>query len=169
MHGRLAILDGVDQLSSGTLSTMQRLIADRDITLPDGTRLLRWDRYDALVRRATKAGLTPQGPQPPPSVSLRDLAAAPTHTHRLGRFSAAVQERFAALRILRVHPAFRMIALARPSAVGSGGAGKAAAWLSPEVLAMFLYHYVRPLNEQVRCDRDPKHTTGERRETEFQP
>ena len=44
-----------------------------------------------------------------------------------------------------------MIALARPSAVGSGGAGKAAAWLSPEVLAMFLYHYVRPLNEQVRC------------------
>ena len=74
MHGRLAILDGVDQLSSGTLSTMQRLIADRDITLPDGTRLLRWDRYDALVRRATKAGLTPQGP--------RSLPCSPPTAHQ---------------------------------------------------------------------------------------
>ena len=59
-----------------------------------------------------------------------------------------------------------MIALARPSAVGSSGAGKAAAWLSPEVLAMFLYHYVRPLNEQVRCYCDPWHASGNRMRAE---
>jgi len=61
-HGRLAVLDGIDQLSGGTLSTLQRLIADRDITLPDGTRLLRADRYDSLLRHSVNSGLTAEGP-----------------------------------------------------------------------------------------------------------
>jgi hypothetical protein len=65
----------------------------------------------------------------------------------------------AELRLLRVHPAFRMIALARPpgaasaagAATGAGAVdGGGVGWLSPEILAMFLFLHVRPLDEQVR-------------------
>lgn len=46
--------------------------------------------------------------------------------------------------ILRIHPAFRIVALAEPPVQGSF-AGK---WLSPELLSLFLFHEMRPLGLQ---------------------
>ncbi|KAI8912686.1 AAA domain-containing protein [Gorgonomyces haynaldii] len=48
IHGRLAILDPVDVLSFGTLSTLQRLVSDREAVLPDGTFLVHPTRYQRL-------------------------------------------------------------------------------------------------------------------------
>jgi len=160
LHGRLAVLDGIDQLSGGTLSTLQRLIADRDITLPDGTRLLRADRYDSLLRHGVSSGLTAEGsaaPRQAPAAKclaacVTDRSVACALSVRGLDSSAAARARLASLRIMRVHPAFRIIALARPATFGAHGAGKPTAWLTPEVLAMFLYHYVRPLSEQEETE-----------------
>lgn len=50
--GELAILDGTHRIPPDVLAIMQRLCLDRDIELFDGTRLLRWDRYDAICAQA---------------------------------------------------------------------------------------------------------------------
>jgi MoxR-like ATPase len=41
IHGRLLVLDGINRLNNDTLVSLQRLIQDRELFLPDGTRLLR--------------------------------------------------------------------------------------------------------------------------------
>ncbi|XP_053253218.1 von Willebrand factor A domain-containing protein 8 isoform X2 [Podarcis raffonei] len=48
LEGKLVILDGIHRVNPGTLAVLQRLIHDRDITLYDGTRLLRNERYQKL-------------------------------------------------------------------------------------------------------------------------
>ncbi|KAL7983993.1 hypothetical protein Chor_004533 [Crotalus horridus] len=48
LQGKLVILDGIHRVNPGTLAVLQRLIHDREITLYDGTRLLREDRYRKL-------------------------------------------------------------------------------------------------------------------------
>uniref|UniRef100_A0A674IJM6 von Willebrand factor A domain-containing protein 8 n=1 Tax=Terrapene triunguis TaxID=2587831 RepID=A0A674IJM6_9SAUR len=48
LDGKLVILDGIHRVNSGTLAVLQRLIHDRELTLYDGTRLLREDRYQSL-------------------------------------------------------------------------------------------------------------------------
>jgi hypothetical protein len=59
--GRLALLDGAEALAGGTLASLQALVADRAASLPDGTRLVRADRYDAHVRAAMRTGLSAEG------------------------------------------------------------------------------------------------------------
>ncbi|CEG83438.1 hypothetical protein RMATCC62417_17358 [Rhizopus microsporus] len=51
IHGRLAILDGIEALSYGTLNTLQRLCSDRETQLPDGTRLINAHRYEKLIKK----------------------------------------------------------------------------------------------------------------------
>ena len=46
--GRLAILDGVNRLPMGTISALLRLIEDREITLFDGSRYVKPERYQAM-------------------------------------------------------------------------------------------------------------------------
>ncbi|KAF4526552.1 hypothetical protein B566_EDAN009123 [Ephemera danica] len=46
--------------------------------------------------------------------------------------------------VLRIHPAFRIIALSEPPVVG----GSQGQWLTPELLTLFLYHQMRPLSLQ---------------------
>ncbi|KAJ6661690.1 hypothetical protein lerEdw1_013212 [Lerista edwardsae] len=48
LEGKLVVLDGIHRVNLGTLAVLQRLIHDRDITLYDGTRFLREDRYQKL-------------------------------------------------------------------------------------------------------------------------
>ncbi|KAM6096548.1 von Willebrand factor A domain-containing protein 8 [Chlamydotis macqueenii] len=48
LEGKLVILDGIHRINPGTLAVLQRLIHDRELTLYDGTRLLREDRYQNL-------------------------------------------------------------------------------------------------------------------------
>ena len=47
--GELAILDGTHRTPSDVLAILQRLIHDRELELFDGSRLMRHDRYDALL------------------------------------------------------------------------------------------------------------------------
>ena len=53
--GRLAVLDGINRLPPGTISALLRLVEDREITLFDGSRYVRPDRYQHMI---TELGLT---------------------------------------------------------------------------------------------------------------
>ncbi|XP_067896341.1 von Willebrand factor A domain-containing protein 8 isoform X2 [Heterodontus francisci] len=50
LEGKLVVLDGIHRVNPGTLSILQRLIHDRELTLYDGSRLLRADRYQELKK-----------------------------------------------------------------------------------------------------------------------
>lgn len=50
LHGRLLVLDGIHRLNNDTLVSLQRIIQDRELFLPDGTRLL---RYGIFIGRKT--------------------------------------------------------------------------------------------------------------------
>ncbi|CAL8266675.1 unnamed protein product [Lota lota] len=47
-EGKLLLLDGIHRVNLGTLAVLSRLLHDRELSLYDGTRLLRWDRYQTL-------------------------------------------------------------------------------------------------------------------------
>lgn len=113
--GHLIVLDGIHRLHSSTISSISRLIHDREIQLFDGTRLLRHDKYDELLESGSE-----------------------------------VQE-LAAQGILRIHPAFRIIALAEPQTEDASGK-----WLTPEILTMFMFHEVRNLSklEEIHIIRE---------------
>ncbi|CAI2169627.1 3146_t:CDS:10 [Funneliformis geosporum] len=49
LSGSLAVMDGIDSLSFGTIVTLQRFIKEREISLPDGTQLLHPSRYQKLI------------------------------------------------------------------------------------------------------------------------
>lgn len=52
IHGHLAVLDGIEALSYGTLNTLQRLVSEREMQLPDGTRLVNAHRYEKLMKKS---------------------------------------------------------------------------------------------------------------------
>jgi MoxR-like ATPase len=57
IEGSIAILDQIEVLSFGTLSSIQQLIQDREISLPDGTLLVKFDKFNKLSQ---KAGYSPK-------------------------------------------------------------------------------------------------------------
>uniref|UniRef100_A0A3Q3VYX4 von Willebrand factor A domain-containing protein 8 n=1 Tax=Mola mola TaxID=94237 RepID=A0A3Q3VYX4_MOLML len=113
-EGKLLLLDGIHRVNLGTLAVLSRLLHDRELDLYDGTRLLRWDRYQTLKEQ----------------LQLSDKQ---------------LQERS----ILPIHPSFRVLALAEPPIVGAStnSNSRDQQWLSPELLTMFLYHTVTPLDK----------------------
>ncbi|XP_030874342.1 von Willebrand factor A domain-containing protein 8 [Leptonychotes weddellii] len=48
LEGKLVLLDGIHRVNVGTLAVLQRLIHDRELSLYDGSRLLKEDRYTRL-------------------------------------------------------------------------------------------------------------------------
>ncbi|XP_032258825.1 von Willebrand factor A domain-containing protein 8 isoform X3 [Phoca vitulina] len=48
LEGKLVLLDGIHRVNVGTLAVLQRLIHDRELSLYDGSRLLKEDRYMRL-------------------------------------------------------------------------------------------------------------------------
>jgi von Willebrand factor A domain-containing protein 8 len=112
LSGSLAVMDGIDTLSFGTLVTLQRLIKEREISLPDGTQLIHPIRYQKL-----------------------------TQDH--GFTKKQLDEK----RIFSIHPAFRIVALGHPFSGGSEE-GRPGSWLSPEIVSMFQFIVVRPLDYQ---------------------
>uniref|UniRef100_A0A8C4IV27 von Willebrand factor A domain-containing protein 8 n=1 Tax=Dicentrarchus labrax TaxID=13489 RepID=A0A8C4IV27_DICLA len=48
IEGKLLLLDGIHRVNLGTLAVLSRLLHDRELDLYDGTRLLRWDKYQTL-------------------------------------------------------------------------------------------------------------------------
>uniref|UniRef100_A0A3B4CIV5 von Willebrand factor A domain-containing protein 8 n=1 Tax=Pygocentrus nattereri TaxID=42514 RepID=A0A3B4CIV5_PYGNA len=47
-EGKMVFLDGIHRVNLGTLAVLSRLLHDRELALYDGTRLLRWDRYQSM-------------------------------------------------------------------------------------------------------------------------
>ncbi|KAF9969381.1 von Willebrand factor A domain-containing protein 8, partial [Actinomortierella ambigua] len=111
LDGSLAIMDGIDTLSFGTMATLQRLIHERETALPDGRKLLRPTHYEALQ---AKHGWS--------------------------------EKQMIEKGLLKIHPAFRIVSLARPVSNGTEG-GKPGAWLSPEIVSLFQFITVRPLSQ----------------------
>lgn len=102
LEGKLAILDGLHRAHPSTLSTLHRLVLDREIQLYDGKRLIRHDRFNELE-------------------------------------SIYGVEQLKECGILRIHPSFRIVALAEPNMP------HIVPWLNPEILTLFLYHEMRPM------------------------
>ncbi|XP_076068942.1 von Willebrand factor A domain-containing protein c12.2 isoform X2 [Oratosquilla oratoria] len=57
-------------------------------------------------------------------------------------------EKLAQQGVYRIHPNFRIVALAEPPTVGSAQGQ----WLTPEALTLFLYHEMRPLSQKETLD-----------------
>ncbi|KXS13469.1 hypothetical protein M427DRAFT_33874 [Gonapodya prolifera JEL478] len=55
-EGKLCILDGVDMLEAGTLASIQRLVQDREMPLPDGSHLVSARTFQDHIRRT---GMSP--------------------------------------------------------------------------------------------------------------
>ncbi|KNE70590.1 hypothetical protein AMAG_20127 [Allomyces macrogynus ATCC 38327] len=98
LTGRVAVLDGVESLAHGSLATLECIVHNRSVTLPDGRRLVSDKQYARLPARE----------------------------------KALVE---------RIHPSFRLIALARPTVMGSD----AKTWLTPEAAALFPFVQLAPL------------------------
>lgn len=79
IHGHLAVLDGIEALSYGTLNTLQRLCSDRETQLPDGTRLISSHRYVKLLKKQSAEELESKRLIPiHPSFRIMALARAGT-------------------------------------------------------------------------------------------
>lgn len=104
-NGWTVALDGLHRLHLSTMSILHRLVHDRELSLFDGSRLIRHDKFDELV----ELGMT--------------------------------VEELNSKGIFRVHPGFRIVALAEPPKLDTSN------WLSPEVLSVFLFHSVKSLNK----------------------
>lgn len=69
--GQLCILDGVDKLSRDTLATLQGLLCDREVTLPDGTKYAQSGSCDVKIQSSFRVialasiGITAKGSSPP--------------------------------------------------------------------------------------------------------
>lgn len=50
LNGNIALLDTIDSLSPGVLGSIQQLIIDREISLPDGSLLISMERYQNLLK-----------------------------------------------------------------------------------------------------------------------
>ncbi|OZJ04703.1 hypothetical protein BZG36_02531 [Bifiguratus adelaidae] len=119
LRGHLAVLDGIETLSFGTLATLQRLVHEREVHLPDGKQLLHPVRYKTLLE---EHGYTVE--------QLDELGCYP------------------------IHPAFRIVCLARAAATGGSGGDdgkRAGGWLGPETLSMFRFIAVGgyPFDEEM--------------------
>ncbi|GBG25911.1 von Willebrand factor A domain-containing protein 8 [Hondaea fermentalgiana] len=115
LTGRIAILDGVEQMIPGTLASLQLLVSDREARLPNGVRLISAERFEMLQDE-----------------------------HGLSRAELEAQG------VLPIHPAFRIIALARPTGVKGGGSptGTWRDWLGSEVQSMFSFVFVDPVEPE---------------------
>nr|KAJ3422948.1 von Willebrand factor A domain-containing protein 8 [Polyrhizophydium stewartii] len=51
LHGRIAVLDPIEVLSFGTLASIQRLVAEREISLPSGITLIHHKRFNSLIAK----------------------------------------------------------------------------------------------------------------------
>lgn len=79
LTGGIAILDGLERVPPATLQVLRRLIEDREVTLFDGTRLVRHDRFLRLLERHTPEELANLRIFPVlPSFRVIALAAPPS-------------------------------------------------------------------------------------------
>jgi MoxR-like ATPase len=126
VNGDLAVLDGIHRLKDDTIMSLRRLIQDRDVDLLDGTKLLAHDKFDSLMADLKK------------------------------------NNQVLSSKVLRIHPSFRIIATAEPPlakgvlksqsdsndnipSANKSTSSNNTEWLNSEVLNLFLYQSIEPL------------------------
>jgi MoxR-like ATPase len=124
--GRICVLDGCEQLPSGTLSTLQQLMTSRELPLPDGTDL---------------------------SLNGSSHSAA-GQPHSMERDSPGLHMRIhPSFRIVLLARPGSGGGMATSGAIARGGAGAVRqSWLSPEVSAMCSFVTMRPLLPQEEAE-----------------
>ncbi|KAI9094100.1 AAA domain-containing protein [Phlyctochytrium arcticum] len=103
IEGKVAVLDGLHWVRAGTISSLQRLVQDREAFLPDGTFLTSARNYDALREQS--------------GLSVEELTARG---------------------VIRVHPAFRVIATGTVH-LHHKAPKQDMAWLTEEIASMFQF------------------------------
>jgi MoxR-like ATPase len=104
IYGKLVVLDGMEKLPGGMLSSLQQLLVDQSAVLADGTILKPPTEYTLLKEQLTRR-----------NAHTGEVLWQPT--------DADMRER----KIFPVHPAFRVVATARPPLVMSGGSSGSSA------------------------------------------
>ena len=100
IYGKLVVMDGMEKLPSGMLSSLQQLLVDQSAVLADGTILKPPTEYTLLKEQLTQH-----------DAQSGEVIWRPT--------DADMRDR----KIFPVHPAFRVVATARPPLPVSGGSG----------------------------------------------
>ncbi|KAG5510829.1 hypothetical protein JKF63_07901 [Porcisia hertigi] len=99
IHGELVVLDGMEKLPSGMLSSLQQILVDQSAVLADGTILKPPNEYILLKEQLAERDPTNGVVWKPTDADMR------------------------ARKIFAVHPCFRVVATARPpSPISAGGA-----------------------------------------------
>jgi hypothetical protein len=144
LQGGLAVLDGVEQIHPATLASLQRLVLDREVTLPSGKRFMSVGRCLQLHARLATFSAAAQ-----PALDL--LHQHTTTRQKLHWLQSTYQ-------VYAIHPSFRIVALARPPA-GNRGLERGS-WMTAENCTLFPFVWLRPLSmkeeQQVLESRAPQ-------------
>ena len=100
LEGGLAVLDGVEQIHPATLASLQRLVVDREVTLPSGRRFMSLKRCQGLLKRLYKQG----------KAEIQEKNETDWCTPTIERLTWLKNT----YGVYVIHPSFRIIALARP-------------------------------------------------------
>ena len=130
--GKVALLEGLEQLPLGALSVLHPLLVDGSTTLHDGSVLLAAETYDALHDGIVTQELG----------WMKDVAGS----GEMPGFdkAAAATDMLARRGVFRVHPNFRVIASARPPTTEHGKKF----WLTPDVTSMFDVHCMTAMPDE---------------------
>lgn len=163
MNGLICLLDGAHRLPATTLSMLQRLVSDREITLFDGTRLVRVDRYQRMVKvlleqktkKQSSGAENHEGDDEADDEEsemerrmgvdrLRETEEATTGD---AWDQAKVERELKRRKIVPISPAFRIVVLANPPTLKQG-----VNWLTSEVITLFHFHHLA-LNDAAFFDQ----------------
>ena len=114
--GKLAVLDGVDQLPPGSLAILQELLLDGSITLFDGSVFKNPAAYNELRRELLGDGPDMDG--------------------------GAADAELASRRIFKVHPSFRLIVTCR---YPEPDTSSKKTWLTSDIVSLFNWHVLPEL------------------------
>ena len=145
-QGRAVILDNLQTIPAETLATLQSLCVNRQLDLFDGSRLVPAHVFDALVEAGhidaegvpTQSGLCDGGLSGAAGDGVSEAlahimgaagvgdASSTAGQHGTAQATQAALSRLPVQRLRRVHPSFRILALATPPAQSAPAGGQAA-------------------------------------------
>lgn len=126
--GGVVILDGLERASISTLASLQRLLSDREVQLPDGSILVSPQRYEVMTKHSS-AGL----------LSHRSKII-PTSKH------------FFVIALASLRTSSASMATIESSSTPFASAAATSSWLTPELLPLFHFHYVTSFTQQEEMD-----------------
>jgi von Willebrand factor A domain-containing protein 8 len=125
IHGRVLILEGLEHAERNVLPVLNNLLENREMALEDGRFLVSPNRFDSL---------TFDDPPPPGDSSSRSDSLATSATTALEAKSRRTSQ------LVRVHPAFRVIAIGLPVPPFAGNP------LDPPLRSRFQSRRIDPLS-----------------------